>query len=85
MLALMQQPRHAVHAVLLLVLREFSIWVERPEAMGQSRIKIDFCADAALFTENLLIYETFVSKRVHAADLEVGRRKTLLAGLEENR
>lgn len=85
MLTLVQQPCHAIDAVLLLVLRELGVREERPETVRKAGIKVDFGADATLFAKYLFIYQTFVSQRIHTADLEVCRWKALLTRLEENR
>jgi hypothetical protein len=84
MLALMQQPGHPIHTVLLLMLSELRRWEERPEGVRKARIQIDFRADARLLAENLLEDDRFVAEGVHATDLKVSWWETFLASLEQN-
>jgi len=80
-LTVLQQPFHPSHAILSKLLREFSVFPPRPEAMWKARVKLHEGLDSILFSQYLFVDQSLVTKRIHPANLEVRWWKTCV-GLE---
>lgn len=82
--ALIQQPFHPLDVVFLQLLAKARLGKPRPETMREARIYINQSLDTVLLPQYLFVNQSLVSKRIHAAYLEIGCWKVFM-GFEDDR